>query len=108
MLRFKFRYRILASTLPVLLAGIFAGGELLPTRRPCIAVGETSVQLARQPWQAQINVSFTTDPNMATVRVQLVDSAETADFTYVDDVEGAEADACAATPATRWIGIAEQ
>lgn len=103
MLRFKF----LASTLPVLLAAVFAGGELWPARRPCILLGETSVQIATSPWQAQSTVSFTTDPAAATVRVRLVERAEEADFAYVDDIEGGEADACEVTPATRWIGIAE-
>jgi len=100
------RLKILASTLPVLVAAVFAGGERLPAGRPCIRLGETSVQIAPSPGQAQSRVSFTTDPAAATVRVQLVGRAEEADFAYVDDVEGFEADACKVTPATRWIAIA--
>ena len=110
MLRFK-RFRILASTIPLMLAAMFAGGELAPATRPCIAFGETSVQIAPAPWQAQFNVSFTSDPAMATVRVQMVDNAEAADFAYVDDVDGtatnAWAEACEVTAATRLVGIAE-
>jgi hypothetical protein len=106
MLRFKVRFRVLASALPLILAGVFARAEWLPSTRPCIAVGETSVQIAPSPWQAQFNVSFTNDPKLATVRVQLVDGPEAADFTLVDDVDSDEANACEVTPATRFVAIA--
>lgn len=106
MLPFKVRFRILASTIPLIVAGIFAGGELAPAARPCITVGETSVQIASIPWQAQTNVSFTDDPAAATVRVQIVDGAEAADFAYVDDIDGNEASGCEATAAMRFVAIA--
>jgi hypothetical protein len=51
-------------------------------------------------------VSFTDDPALATVRVQIVDSAEAADFTYVDDIDSIEASACDVTAATRFVAIA--
>ena len=72
----------------------------LPAPRPCIAVGGISVQIAPPPWHADLHVSFTDDPAAATVRVQIVDSAEAADFAVVDDVDSAEADACEASTAT--------
>src|SRR4051812_1810474 len=106
MLRFKFRFKILASTIPLILAGVFARSEILPAARPCISLGETSVQLASGSWQAQLNVSFTSDPAAATVRVQIVDSAEMADFAVVDDIDSAEADVCPVTAATRFVAIA--
>src|SRR3954462_8704542 len=107
MLRFEFRLQILASTIPLIVAGVFARSELVPAARPCISLGETSVQLAPGSWQAQLNVSFTSDPEAATVRVQIVDSAEMADFAVVDDIDSsAAADACAVTAATRFVGIA--
>ena len=100
------RLKILASVVPLLLAGIFARSEFSSDTRPCIAIGETSVQLASTPWQAQLRVSFTDDRAAATVRVQITDSAEAADFVVVDDAESAEANACEVTAATKFVGIA--
>jgi hypothetical protein len=40
------------------------------------------------------HVSFTNDPARATVRVQISDNAEAADFTVIDDVDTAEAGSC--------------
>ena len=104
MLRFKF----LASAVPLLLVAVLARGGLLPGPRPCIAVGETSLQIASEPWHADLHVSFTDDPAAATVRVQLTDSAEAADFVVIDDVDSAEADACEASPATQWVAISTE
>ena len=100
------RFKILASAVPLIIAGVFARGRLAPAARPCITLGETSVQIAAAPWQAQISVGFTDDPALATVRVQIVDGPEAADFTYVDDMDSTEAGACGVT-ATRLVGIAE-
>jgi hypothetical protein len=100
------RFKVLASTIPLILAGVFARSELVPAARPCITVGETSVQIAPGPWQAQLKVSFTSDPTVATVRVQIVDAAEAADFAVVDDIDSNEANACEVTPATRFVAIA--
>jgi hypothetical protein len=99
------RFKILVSTVPLIVAGLFARGALMPTARPCIMLGETSVQIAPTPWQAQLHVSFTDDPARATVRVQIVDAAEAADFTYVDDIDGTEANGCEGTAATRLVAI---
>jgi hypothetical protein len=104
--RIMLRFKILASAVPLIVAGLLARSELAAAARPCIIVGETSVQIAPAPWQAQRNVSFTDDPALATVRVQIVDGAEAADFAYVDDIDSAEASACDVTAATRFIGIA--
>jgi hypothetical protein len=99
------RFRILASAVPLFVVAVFARGELVPGPRPCIAVADTSVQIASMPWHADLHVAFTDDPAAATVRVQIADSAEAADFAVVDDVDGAEASACEATPATRFIAV---
>jgi len=88
------RFKILASALPLVVAAVFARGEFLPGARPCIEVGGAAVQIAAVPWQAQLHVSFTDDPRLATVRVQISDSAEGADFTVIDDIDDAEAGAC--------------
>src|ERR1700675_2034906 len=99
------RFKILASVVPLLLVVLLARGGLLPGPRPCIAVGETSLRIAAGPWHADLHVAFTDDPALATVRVQMSDSAEAADFAVVDDIDSREAGACEATPATRFIAI---
>jgi hypothetical protein len=99
------RFKILASALPLIVAAVFARGELVPGPRPCIAVGDASAQIASMPWHADLHVAFTDDPAAATVRVQVADSAEAADFAVVDDIDSPEANACEATPATRFIAV---
>jgi hypothetical protein len=99
------RLKILASAVPLIAAAIFARGEFSATPRACIAIGDTSLQIASVPWHADLHVAFTDDPATATVRVQIADSAETADFAVVDDVDSPEASACAANAATRFIAI---
>lgn len=99
------RFKILASVIPLLIAAMFARVGLLPGPRPCISVGEASVQIADLPWRAELHVSFTDDPALATVRVQLSDSAEAADFVVIDDVDTPEAGACEANAATRLLAI---
>jgi hypothetical protein len=99
------RFKILASVVPLLIGAVLARGNLLPGPRPCIAVGEISVQIAWVPWQAQLHVGFTDDPRLATVRVQISDSAEAADFAVVDDVDTPEAAACEASAATRRVAV---
>ena len=101
------RFKILASTIPLVLAAFLARGDLVASTHPCISTGETTIQIATMPWQARSHVSFTSDPLQATVRVQIVDSAEIADFVVVDDVDAAEPDACPVTAATRFIGVAD-
>jgi hypothetical protein len=99
------RLRILASAVPLLIAAVFARGDLLPGTRPCIAIGEGSVQIASLPWQTQSHVSFTRDPALATVRVQLTDNAAAADIAVLDEVDGAEANGCEVNAATRFVAI---
>ncbi len=99
------RLRILVSAVPLLVAATVAGAELMPGPQPCIAVGDASVQLIPGPWHADLHVAFTDDPTLATVRVQISDSAAAADFAVVDDVDSPQDSACEATPATRLISI---
>jgi hypothetical protein len=99
------RFKILVSVVPLMVAAILARIELLPGPRPCIPVGDESLQIASAPWHADLHVSFTDDPAAATVRVQVSDSAEAADFAVVDDVDGSEADACEVTPATQFVAF---
>ena len=99
------RFKILASTVPLAVAAFLARGELFASAHPCIAVGEGAVQLAAFPWQAQNHVSFTDDPARATVRVQIVESAEGADFAVIDDDDTDEPGVCTTSAATRFVGI---
>ncbi|WP_213735816.1 hypothetical protein [Bradyrhizobium sp. dw_411] len=103
MLRFKFR--ILASSIPLIAAAVFARGGLSPGTQPCIAVAETSVRIASVPWHADLHVAFTDDPSNATVRVQVSDSPENADFAVVDDIDSTESGACESDAATRLVAI---
>jgi hypothetical protein len=107
--RIMLRLKILASVVPLLFAAVFARGDFLPGARPCIATGEGSVQLTSLPWQAQSHVSFTHDPALATVRVQLTANAATADFVVLDDIDSAEgpaaSDGCEVNAATRFVAI---
>ena len=99
------RFKILASAVPLMIVAAFARGEFLPGPRPCIAVGDASVQITSAPWHADLHVAFTDDPAAATVRVQLAENAEAADFAVVDDVDSAEDNACEATVATQLVTI---
>ena len=102
------RFKILASAVPLLIVAVFAGGGLLPGPRPCIAVADSSVQLASVPWRADLHVSFTDDPALATVRVQLADSAEAADFVVIDDIDSADTGSCEANAATKLVAISAE
>ncbi|UGV28764.1 hypothetical protein E0H22_01430 [Rhodopseudomonas boonkerdii] len=99
------RLKILASTVPLAIAAFLARGEFFVSTHPCIAAGDGPVQIAAFPWQAQSHVSFTDDPASATVRVQIVESAENADFTVIDDDDSNEPGVCKANAATRFVGI---
>jgi hypothetical protein len=99
------RFKILASALPLLVAAVVARGDIVPGQRPCIAIGEGSVQIAALPWQAQLHVGFTDDPEMSTVRVHITDTAEAADFAVLDDSDSPQDNACTANAATRYVAI---
>jgi hypothetical protein len=101
------RFNILASAVPLFIAAFFARDGLLPGPHPCIAIANTSVEIADLPWQADLHVAFTDDPQAATVRVQITESAETADFALVDDADTTEAGACEANPGTQAVSISE-
>jgi hypothetical protein len=99
------RFKILASAVPLLVAAVFARGGLLPGPHPCIAVADTSVEIADLPWNADLHVAFTDDPAAATVRVLITESAESADFAMVDDGDSAEGGVCEANPAAHTVSI---
>ena len=99
------RFKVLASVVPVVAVALFARGELLPGSHPCIAIANTSVEIASLPWHADLHVAFTDDPKLATVRVAVTDNADAADFAVIDDVDTDEDNACEPTPATQFIAI---
>ena len=99
------RFRILVSVVPLAAAAIFARVELIPGPRPCIAVGDQSVQIASMPWVADLHIAFTDDPANATVRVQVADSPDNADFAVVDDIDNTDDNACEMNAATQLIAI---
>jgi hypothetical protein len=101
------RFKILASAVPLVAAALFARGGLLPGPHPCIAIASASVEIADLPWRADLHVAFTDDPAEASVRVQVTESAEAADFALVDDSDVAEAGACDADPATHAVAISD-
>ena len=88
------RFKVLASVVPLAVVALFARGEFSTGPRPCIEIAGASVQIAALSWQAERHVSFTSDPSRATVRVQISDSAEAADFTVIDDIDSTERGAC--------------
>jgi len=102
---FMLRFRILASVVPLAVAAFLARGELFADARPCIAVADTSVQLTSLPWQSALHVSFTNDPAKATVRVQIIDRAEAADFAVIDDIDTAESGACHTSQPPQLVSI---
>jgi hypothetical protein len=81
------RLKILASVVPLVIVAVFARGGWSSGPHPCVAIGDASVEIASVPWHADLHVSFTDDPKAATVRVQISESAEAADFAVVDDVD---------------------
>ncbi|WP_420967863.1 hypothetical protein [Bradyrhizobium sp. B120] len=99
------RMKVLASVVPLAVAAVFARVEFLPGPQPCIEIGGATMQIASVPWQAQLHVSFTDDPGLATVRVRVADSAEAADFTVIDDIDDAETGACESNAVPQLIGI---
>jgi hypothetical protein len=99
------RFNILVSVVPLMVAALLARVTLFPGPHPCIAIGDETLQITSVPWHADLHVSFTDDPAAATVRVQLTDSADAADFTVIDDVDSAEDNACETTPATQLVAV---
>jgi hypothetical protein len=102
------RFKILASAIPLLAAAVFARSEIGSVSHPCIAIGETSVELTSLFWTAGVQVAFTDDPAQATVRVQITDDADAADFAVVDDGASEEPGACQGNPSTRLVAISGQ
>jgi hypothetical protein len=102
------RLKVLVSAVALIAAAVLARFELFPGPLPCIAIGADTLQITTAPWHADLHVSFTDDPKLATVRVAVSDSAETADFAVIDDVDDTEDSACQSTPATQFVAISAE
>jgi hypothetical protein len=102
------RFKVLVSVVPLITAAIVARIAFFPADRPCIAVASGTVQLASAPWHADLHVSFTNDPKLATVRVAVSDNAATADFAVIDGLDAADENACAVTAATQFVSISSR
>ena len=113
MLRFRLRYTVLVSAIPLIAAAIVAGVQASRGPRPCIALGNATLEIGSEPWHADLHVSFTDDPAQATVRVALTDDVAQADFVVIDDTQtaegqGGEENACATTPATQFVAVSAE
>jgi hypothetical protein len=102
------RLNVFVSAVPLLAVAVFARFEFVSASLPCIAIGADTLQIASAPWHADLHVSFTDDPKLATVRVAVSDSAETADFAVIDDVDDTDDSACRSTPATQFVAISAE
>ncbi len=100
------RFKSVVSVISVLAIAFFARVGFQPGASPCIRIGGDTVGIASTPFLADLHVSFTEDPSLATVRVAIADNPETADFAIVDDVDNSDERACAATTATQLVAIA--
>lgn len=100
------RFRLLVSVVPLALAGGMVSDWLGAAARPCIPAGLAAFQITAAPWRAQRRVAFTADPTQATVRVQIVDRPELADFAVADDIAAADEGGCGVTQAMRLVAIA--
>ena len=97
--------KILASAVPLIAAAMLARVELVASQRPCIAIGTDTLQIASAPWHADLHVSFTDDPALATAHVALTDRAETADFAVIDDAGETEDATCTETHSTQFVAV---
>jgi hypothetical protein len=102
MLRFKF----LIAAVPLIAAvAVMVRLEASPAAAPCLAVGAISSETGSEPWVTDLHVDFTDDPQLATVRVGIADSADAADLVLVDDGTDAGGRACSMTAAAQSIAM---
>jgi len=99
------RFKILTSVVPFMAAVVLARTGPGSEQQPCIAFGETPVELSSVPWTADLHVAFTDDPARATVRVQITDDAEAADFVLIDDGPSSETGARQSNATMRLVAI---
>ena len=89
------RLSILSSVLPLVLAGGVAHDWTSVAAHQCSGLTTSSAR----------SVAFTDDPTAATVKVQIVDSAETADLAIADDIDTDDESGCGIVEAARLVTI---
>ena len=101
------RFKILVSVVPLWSPPLFARVELIAGAAALHRRSATqSVQIASDALACRPSCQLSpTIPRCATVRVQIADSAEAADFAVVDDVDSAEDSACEVNAATQFVAI---
>jgi hypothetical protein len=99
------RFKVLVSAVPLISAAFLARLELFPDPKPCIVVGGQTVELADAPWRADLHVSFTDDPDLATVRVAVTEDASSADFAVIDDADTGDGGTCGSISAAQRVAI---
>ena len=77
------RFKMLVSVVPLVVAAILARVEFFPSARPCIALGAGNLEIGSAPWHADLHVSFTDDPRLATVRIVGSDVAHAVPLTLL-------------------------
>jgi hypothetical protein len=82
----------------IVLAVPAAAQAFLPPPRPCFAAGTASYQISAAAPAPDFRVSIDNRATHPDLRMQLVDDAASADFVLVDDVDGADGDACTSSP----------
>ena len=102
------RFKVLVSVVPLIAVAAVVRIAFFPTSRPCVPLESGTVEIASVPWHADLHVSFTDDPRLATVRVAISERAEVADFAVVDDIETVDEMACQASAAALSVGAQDQ
>jgi hypothetical protein len=95
LVRIMLRLSILSSIVPLVLAGGVAHDWTQAAARQCFAAPSIH------------NVTFTADPLAATVKVQIVGSAELADLAIADDSDAGALD-CRLHQAARFVSVSPQ
>jgi hypothetical protein len=102
------RPKLLVSTVGLIAGALVTGIAAFSGPRPCLVVGDHMLEIASAPWHADLHVSFTDDPSLATIRVATTDNAAEADFAVVDDVDGEDDNACNVASVTQRVAVSRQ
>lgn len=92
------RLTIISSVVPLVLAGGVVHDWTSASAFDCLATAAPAIR----------RVAFTDDPALATVRVQLVDGAELADFVVAEDSTAADPPGCSFRDMARTVVISDR
>jgi hypothetical protein len=102
------RFGILLSVIPLVLAGGIPHDWTASSAHPCIPAGMTTIRYTPTSMPSARPIAFTSDPALATIKVQIVDNPELADLAIIDDVAAADADGCGIDKMTRLVTISDR